>query len=87
MTDISTGPTSLSAGLRCRCPRCGQGGLYSGFLKIAEACEVCDLAFDFAEPADGPAFFVMTGVGIAVIAAWAVWVVAAQPPVWAQFVT
>jgi uncharacterized protein (DUF983 family) len=87
MTDVSTGPTSLSAGLRCRCPRCGQGRLYSGFLKIAEACDVCDLEFDFAEPADGPAFFVMTGVGIAVIAAWAVWVVAVQPPVWAQFVT
>jgi uncharacterized protein (DUF983 family) len=28
---------------------------------------------------------VMSGVGILVTAAWAVWAIAAQPPVWAQF--
>ena len=28
-------PSSLSAGLRCRCPRCGKGKLYNGFLALA----------------------------------------------------
>jgi len=78
-------PSSLSAGLRCRCPRCGEGHLFQGFLKIADACEACGLKFDFADPADGPAFFVMSGVGILVVAIWAIWAVAAQPPIWAQF--
>lgn len=59
--------------------------MFSGFLTIAPACNRCGLDYGFADPADGPAFFVMTGVGIAVIAAWTAWVIAAQPPMWAQF--
>jgi uncharacterized protein (DUF983 family) len=79
-------PSSLSAGLRCRCPRCGEGKLFRGFLKIADRCDKCGLDYGFAEPADGPAFFVMTGVGLLVTGLWAWWVVALQPPIWAQFV-
>ena len=76
--------SSLGVGLRCRCPRCGQGRLYAGFLKLAKGCDRCGLDYGFADPADGPAFFVMSGVGILVTALWAWWVVAAQPPIWAQ---
>jgi len=77
-------PSSLSAGLRCRCPRCGEGKLFSGFLELAPSCERCGLDFAFAEPADGPAFFVMSGVSIVVMTLWAVWAVVAHPPIWAQ---
>jgi uncharacterized protein (DUF983 family) len=80
-------PSSLRAGLLCRCPRCGEGKLYNGFLKLAKRCDRCDLDYGFADPADGPAFFVMTGVGILVIAVWAWAVVAYQPPLWLQFAT
>ena len=79
-------PSTLSAGLRCRCPRCGEGKLFRGFLKLTERCERCGLDLSFADPADGPAFFVMSGVGILVTALWAWWAVAAAPPVWAQLV-
>ena len=87
MADAQTtsSPSSLTCGLKQCCPRCGQGRIFSGFLTIAPACNRCGLDFGFADPADGPAFFVMTGVGIAVIAAWTAWVIAAQPPMWAQF--
>ena len=74
----------LQTGLRGRCPRCGKGHLFQGFLKLRPSCEVCGLDYSFADPADGPAFFVMSGVGIVVIALWAVWVVTAHPPIWAQ---
>lgn len=77
-------PSSLSAGLRCRCPRCGDGKLFRGFLTLAPSCERCGLDFGFADPADGPAFFVMSGVGILVMAAWAWWTATLQPPIWAQ---
>ena len=80
-------PSSLYAGLRCRCPRCGEGKLYSGFLRLAKSCDRCGLDYGFADPADGPAFFVMTGVGILVIAVWGWAVVAYQPPLWVQFAT
>jgi uncharacterized protein (DUF983 family) len=88
MGKTMSNPAALStvqAGLRCRCPRCGEGHVFEGFLKVADRCEACGLDYSFAEPADGPAFFVMTAVGILVIAAWAIWAVAAQPPIWAQF--
>jgi uncharacterized protein (DUF983 family) len=78
-------PSSIECGIRQCCPRCGEGRLFKGFLAIAPSCERCGLDYGFADPADGPAFFVMTGVGIAVIAAWTIWVIAAQPPMWAQF--
>ncbi|TAL29931.1 MAG: DUF983 domain-containing protein [Phenylobacterium sp.] len=80
-------PTSLEAGLRCRCPRCGEGKLFRSFLKIADHCDRCGLDYGFADPADGPAFFVMSGVSIAVMAVWAWSVVAFQPPIWLQFAT
>ena len=78
---------TLQAGLRCRCPRCGEGKLFSGFLTVAKACDRCGLDFGFADPADGPAFFVMSGVGIAVMAVWAWWAASLQPPIWLQLAT
>lgn len=49
----------VRVGLRGRCPRCGQGHLFKGFLTLAPNCEVCGLDYAFADPADGPAFFVI----------------------------
>lgn len=80
-----TAPTSIQCAIKQCCPRCGQGRMFRGFLTLASTCEVCELDYSFADPADGPAFFAMTGVGVAVIAAWTAWVIAAQPPIWAQF--
>lgn len=77
-------PSTVSAGLRCRCPRCGEGRLYKSFLKIADGCDRCGLDYSFADPADGPAFFVMSGVGIVVTAIWAIWAVMLAPPIWVQ---
>ena len=69
-------------GLVGKCPRCGRGRLFSGFLKMAERCEVCGLDYDFADPADGPAFFVITFACIPVVA-FAVWMeVAMGAPYW-----
>lgn len=49
----------METGLRGRCPRCGQGHMFNGFLTLKPRCEVCDLDYGFADPADGPAFFVI----------------------------
>lgn len=77
----------LQTGLRGRCPRCGQGHLFNGFLKLAPRCEVCDLDYSFADPADGPAFFVMMfGCVPAVI--FALWIeMAYAAPFWVHLVT
>ena len=85
MTSEVHRPSSFVSGARCACPRCGEGKLFAGFLTLARRCDRCGLDYDFADPADGPAFFVMTGVGLLVTGLWAWWAVAARPPVWEQF--
>ena len=56
--------STLKTGLACRCPRCGKGPLFKGYLTLQTECPECGLSYAFADPADGPAFFVMTAVGV-----------------------
>ena len=83
--DPST-PSPITAGLTGRCPRCGKGHLFKGYLKVQPKCEVCGLDLAFADAGDGPAFFVMSFVGIVVVAL-ALWVeFAFSPPIWLHLV-
>ncbi|SFZ86120.1 Uncharacterized conserved protein, DUF983 family [Devosia enhydra] len=61
-------PSPILAGLSCRCPRCGQGRLFRGYLKVAPRCERCDLDLAFADSGDGPAIFIIFIVGFLVVA-------------------
>lgn len=56
-----------SAGIRAHCPRCGQGTLFDGYLKVAKRCPVCKLDYGFADSGDGPAIFIMLIVGFIVV--------------------
>lgn len=77
----------LKHGLRCRCPRCGEGRLFNGFLKLAPRCEVCGLDYAFADPADGPAFFVMMTMAFPATA-FGIWIeLTYEPALWVHFVT
>lgn len=76
----------LKTGLTCRCPRCGRGALFQGFLKLRPSCPSCGLDYGFADPADGPAFFVMSGVGISVTVLFLWMEVALRPPIWVHLI-
>jgi len=77
----------MRTGIRGRCPRCGKGHLFAGFLKMQDECEVCGLSYAFADPADGPAFFVICfGCVPAVIFALML-EIKYSPPVWVHLVT
>ena len=52
-------PSPFATGMACRCPRCGRGRLFSGFLTLVEKCEICGLELRVADSGDGPAVFVM----------------------------
>ena len=65
MSDSLVSP--FSAGIRCVCPRCGEGDLFSGHLKVAPRCESCGLDLKFADSGDGPAVFVIFAVAPIVI--------------------
>ncbi len=58
---------ATTTGLRGRCPRCGEGRLFSGLLGLAPRCQACGLDFDFSDAGDGPAVFVIMIVGFIVV--------------------
>jgi uncharacterized protein (DUF983 family) len=83
MTEHSVPSVSpLSAGLRCRCPRCGRGRLFRGFLSLARCCGACGLDYSTADAGDGPAFFVVLVVGTVITVAAVVVELAYTPPYW-----
>src|SRR5436305_374632 len=43
---------SVLRGLACKCPRCGNGKLYAGFLELRPACEQCGLDYAFIDAGD-----------------------------------
>jgi uncharacterized protein (DUF983 family) len=79
-------PSPYVTGLLGRCPRCGKGSLFSGFLTLAPTCDVCGLDLTFADAGDGPAVFVMTLAGFIVVGAALYVEVAYSPPYWVHFV-
>lgn len=83
MTDQSSqGNLPIVHGLRGRCPRCGEGRLFQGFLSLRPACDHCKLDYGFADAGDGPAVFViLIGGGIVVFAALMTEMLY-QPPYW-----
>ena len=72
----------IPTGLAGRCPRCGQGKMFKGFLTIAPRCDVCGLDYAFADAGDGPAIFVMLIAGFVVLGAALIVDVKYEPPIW-----
>jgi uncharacterized protein (DUF983 family) len=70
------------AGLTGRCPRCGEGKLFDGFLALRERCSVCGLDYSFADAGDGPAVFVMFIAGFIVVGLALATEIKYAPPVW-----
>ncbi len=71
-------------GLRQRCPACGKGKLYKSLLDITEQCTECGLDLSARDPGDGPAFFVITLMGLVVVLL-AIWLhFAYHPAYWVQ---
>ena len=75
-------PSPYRTGLTGRCPRCGEGRLFHGFLALRPRCEVCGLDYGFADSADGPAVFIMLFVGFLMVGGVVVVDVAYEPPLW-----
>ncbi|MCV0415169.1 MAG: DUF983 domain-containing protein [Brevundimonas sp.] len=76
----------LKTGLACRCPRCGKGPLFKGYLSLRESCPDCGLDYGFADPADGPAFFVMSGAGLIGMIFMMAFEFTVHPPIWVHAV-
>jgi uncharacterized protein (DUF983 family) len=55
------------AGLRGRCPRCGEGRLFRAGLTLHDECPHCGLSYAFADSGDGPAVFAIFILGFLVL--------------------
>ena len=74
--------TPLQTGLRAKCPRCGRGKLFDGFLTVAQSCSSCKLSYDFADAGDGATWFVMLFACVVGVGSILGIEVAYSPPWW-----
>ena len=76
----------IAAGLKGRCPRCGEGKLFDGYLSVKKSCVNCGLDYGFADAGDGPAVFVILFIGFLMVGL-ALWTeVNYAPPLWLHFI-
>jgi uncharacterized protein (DUF983 family) len=61
--------TQALRGLAGRCPNCGKGRLFAGYLKQVDRCAVCGEDWGHIRADDGPAWLTILVVGHIVVAA------------------
>ena len=72
----------MAAGLLGRCPACGQGRLFSGFVTVVEHCDVCGADLREQDSGDGPVAFITLIAGAVVVIAGLVVEVKYGWPIW-----
>ena len=77
---------SLWRGWRGRCPECGQGRIFGGFLKVQECCPQCGLRLDGHRADDAPPYFTILLVGHIIVPLMLLLEQKAQPPEWLHMV-
>jgi len=77
---------AMLRGLMCRCPDCGIGRLFEGFLRVRGMCPNCGAELHHHRADDAPPYFTMVIVGHLVVGAvlWAE--IVYSPPVWLHMV-
>ena len=74
----------LTTGLTAKCPRCGRGKLFDGYLSVAKSCQNCRLSYAFADSGDGAAWFVMLFTCVVGVGSILGLEIAYAPPFWAH---
>ncbi|WP_132033576.1 DUF983 domain-containing protein [Aquabacter spiritensis] len=59
--------TAMMRGAMCRCPKCGAGSMFRGYLKVADDCPVCGEALYHHRADDAPPYMVIVAVGHIVV--------------------
>src|SRR5437762_12038106 len=86
MTQDAPQTSVVTAGLKARCPRCGEGALFRTGLVLRDKCERCGLSYAFADSGDGPAVFGILILGIVVLGGALIVEFKFGPPVWVHIV-
>jgi uncharacterized protein (DUF983 family) len=75
-------PSPFVAGLTCRCPRCGVGRLFDGYLTVRAVCGYCGLSLADHDTGDGASIFVIFILGATVVPMALAVEASFQPPLW-----
>lgn len=84
MTEQSGPPLAATIwrGLAGRCPSCGRGKLFAGYLRVAPSCQACGLDYAFEHAGDGAAAFVILVAGFLVVGGALIVEILYTPPYW-----
>ena len=75
-------PQALWRGFLRRCPHCGVGYLFQGYLTPRPKCSHCDLVFEILNADDGPAYISMGLVCLFVVPFFFIAQALYEPPFW-----
>lgn len=78
---------ALARGALGRCPQCGTGRMFSSYIKVNEACPVCDEEFHHHRADDAPPYAVIFVVGHIVVPLLVLVEEVFRPEVWVHLVT
>lgn len=63
MKVVPAAVSPLTAAVKCRCPRCGEGPLFVKVLNMRDRCSSCGLDYKFVDTGDGPMVFAIFILG------------------------
>jgi uncharacterized protein (DUF983 family) len=78
--------SATHAALTCRCPRCGEGKIFTGLLTVRQTCPACGLDLSAEDAGDGPAVFLIFFLGAAAVSIAAWMEIEFDPPIWVHLV-
>uniref|UniRef100_UPI004047A2C3 DUF983 domain-containing protein n=1 Tax=Yoonia sp. TaxID=2212373 RepID=UPI004047A2C3 len=55
--------SAILRGVRRRCPNCGKGKMFLGYLRVVDSCDVCGEELRHHRADDGPAYLTILIVG------------------------
>jgi len=58
---------AMLRGALCRCPHCGKGRMFRGYLKVADQCDICGEELKHHRADDFPPYIAITIVGHIII--------------------
>ena len=78
--------TAIGRGLLCRCPVCGEGRVFNGYLSVVPACSVCGAPLGRARPDDAPPYLTIFIIGHIVVLGMLWLEQAYSPQIWVHAV-
>jgi len=73
---------ALWRGARCRCPACGRGAMFDGYLTVRPVCTACGEELFHHRADDAPPYFTILVVGHVIVSLVLAVEIAFHPPLW-----